>query len=72
MAGQSRARQGNVGHSRDVSYRNVSKAYSYPILRVNPSKSSTGARKIYGKCAGSQLPVLTVNSTGLFYSVGAL
>ena len=70
MAGQSRARQGNVGHSRDVSYRNVSKAYSYPILRVNPSKSSTGARKIYGKSAGSQLPVFYRKFYGIVLQCG--
>ena len=28
-----------------------------PILRGNSCKRSTGARKIYGKCADGQLPV---------------
>ena len=38
--------------------------YPYPILRGNHYKSSTDPVKIYGKGAGSQLPVFTVKSTG--------
>ena len=49
---------GKVGHKRDLSYPTVLKlTYPYPIIRSNSCKSSTGARIVYGKCAGSQLQV---------------
>ena len=40
-----------------------------PIMRNYYWKESAGARKIYGACSGSQLPVFTVKSTGSLYSV---
>ena len=41
--------------------------HPYPILRGNSCQSSTGACKIYGKCAGSQLP-LFYRKNKKFYS----
>ena len=39
-----------------------------PTMRNYYCKLSTGARKIYDTCTGSQLPVFTVKSMGSFYS----
>ena len=66
MAGQRRV--GNitkdiVGMSATASY--LKFIHPYPILRGNSCKSSTGACKIYVKCAGSQY--FTVESTGYMY-----
>ena len=44
----------------------LKRTHPYPILRGNSFKVLRNPVKIYGKGAGSQLPVFTVKSTGIF------
>ena len=61
-------RYGEVAHIPAMSYVTYL-VLLYPAMRVYSCKYSTGVRRIYDKCAGSQLPVFYRKIYGVLLTV---
>ena len=70
MAGQRRARQSTCNYNTEGKWATapyLKLTHPYPILHCH--KNSTGARYIYDKCTGNQVPVFYRNIYGTFFPV---